>query len=195
MERGLGAKAEYIFRVPEDKWKPWAVQNTFKSGRVSIMVWAAFSGYTRSKLIFCEPDPDTRRGGVSGRNHLRLLQQQLPGLMASGTILMQDNAPIHTFREGKAWIAEQGYEAMDWPPFSPDLNPIENTWGPLKENVHMEVPQLHEITNPVTCRAALQAVLPGAWDAIPDEKFDRLIASMPRRVQAVIEADGWYTKY
>ena len=84
---------------------------------------------------------------------------------------------------------------MEWPPFSPDLNPIENTWRPLKENVHAVVPQLHEITNPNACLQAMQGVLPGAWDAIPDEKFDSLIASMPRRVQAVIEADGWYTKY
>ena len=84
---------------------------------------------------------------------------------------------------------------MEWPLFFPVLNPIENTWRPLKENVHVVVPQLHKITNLDACIQTMSEVLPGAWDAIPDERFDSLIASMPSQVQAVIEADGWYTKY
>ena len=78
-----------------------------------MMVWVAFSGYIWSKLIFCELDPDIRREGVSGRNYLRLLQQQLSGLMISDIILMQDNILIYMFREEKIWIVEQGYEAME----------------------------------------------------------------------------------
>jgi hypothetical protein len=34
-----------------------------------------------------------------------------------------------------------------------------------------------------------------AWEALGQEYFDKLIESMPRRIQAVIEAKGWYTKY
>jgi hypothetical protein len=33
------------------------------------------------------------------------------------------------------------------------------------------------------------------WEALGQEYFDRLIESMPRRLKAVIEANGWYTKY
>ena len=61
--------------------------------------------------------------------------------------------------------------------------------------MHLQVPQLHKVINPEACIAQLKAVLPTAWERIPQEKFDRLIESMPRRVQAVIDADGWYTKY
>ena len=30
---------------------------------------------------------------------------------------------------------------------------------------------------------------------IPDDILDKLVGSMERRVKAVIEVDGWYTKY
>ena len=195
VERGSGRRAEYVFRTSIDKWLPFAIQPTFRSGRVSVMVWAAFNGRIRSELVFCEKDPEARRGGVSGRMYLKLLQDQLPSLCDINTIFMQDNAQIHIYKPVKEWLASTGYQIMDWPPFSPDLNPIENTWFPLKEHTHLQVPQLHEITNPDRVVEQLQAALPVAWQRIPKEKFDRLIASMPRRIQAVIDAEGWYTKY
>jgi hypothetical protein len=34
-----------------------------------------------------------------------------------------------------------------------------------------------------------------ARDAIPQEKIDSLIRSMPRRLHTVHQAKGWYTKY
>jgi biotin synthase-related radical SAM superfamily protein len=34
-----------------------------------------------------------------------------------------------------------------------------------------------------------------AWDALPDSLFESLIKSMPRRIKAYIEANGWHTKY
>jgi transposase len=39
---------------------------------------------------------------------------------------MQDNASIHTTQKVKDWFAEQQVWCTDWPPYSPDLNPIEN---------------------------------------------------------------------
>jgi len=39
---------------------------------------------------------------------------------------MQDNAPIHRVRKSKLWFQENDIEVMEWPPYSPDLNPIEN---------------------------------------------------------------------
>jgi hypothetical protein len=34
-----------------------------------------------------------------------------------------------------------------------------------------------------------------AWEAVGQEYFDKLSKSMPRSIQGVIEAKGWYTKY
>jgi hypothetical protein len=34
-----------------------------------------------------------------------------------------------------------------------------------------------------------------AWEAIEDEYFEALVRSMDTRVNAVLEAKGWYTRY
>jgi hypothetical protein len=34
-----------------------------------------------------------------------------------------------------------------------------------------------------------------AWENLGDDYFDKLIRSMDSRVNAVLEAKGWYTKY
>lgn len=49
---------------------------------------------------------------------------------------MQDNARIHTARIVQDWLHEQEFEVLEWPPYSPDLNPIEHVWARLKELVN-----------------------------------------------------------
>ncbi|KAH0602699.1 uncharacterized protein H6S33_008349 [Morchella sextelata] len=48
---------------------------------------------------------------------------------------------------------------------------------------------------PPAVKRELARVLPLVWETIPPEFFEKLAASMPRRVEAVIQAKGWYTKY
>jgi hypothetical protein len=38
-------------------------------------------------------------------------------------------------------------------------------------------------------------VLPEAWNLIPQKIIDVLIKSMPSRMQAIIDVEGWWTKY
>lgn len=42
---------------------------------------------------------------------------------------MQDNAPLHTAKIIKNRFHEHGIPLVDWPPYSPDLNPIEHAWA------------------------------------------------------------------
>ena len=41
----------------------------------------------------------------------------------------------------------------------------------------------------------LEEALQSAWNALPDLLFEGLVESMPRRIQALLEAKGWHTKY
>jgi transposase len=55
---------------------------------------------------------------------------------------MQDNALIHTAGKIKNWLQGHGITVMEWPPYSPDLNPIENAWAKLKERIYELHPEL-----------------------------------------------------
>ena len=50
-------------------------------------------------------------------------------------IFRQNNAPCLKTKSVLNYLKEENEELLDWPPQSPDLNPIENLWKTLGENV------------------------------------------------------------
>ena len=44
-------------------------------------------------------------------------------------------------------------------------------------------------------RAVVEAALLAAWEAVPQAFIDKLVDSMPARMTAVRQAQGWYTRY
>jgi hypothetical protein len=83
----------------------------------------------------------------------------------------------------------------DWPPFSPDLNPIEHAWYHLEKLVLQKYPELKGMGKGEDAIRALENALIEAWDLLPDSLFEQLADSMPYRVAAVIKANRWHTKY
>ena len=55
--------------------------------------------------------------------------------------LQQDNDPKHTSRVAKDFLSQNSVQAIDWPSNSPDLNPIENMWQIMKNNVERRMPK------------------------------------------------------
>jgi len=45
------------------------------------------------------------------------------------------NAPAHSARNTRAELQNRGLNVMEWPPYSPDLNPIEMVWSKMKDHV------------------------------------------------------------
>ena len=111
-------------------------------------------------------------------------------------ICMQDNARVQTAKFVVHWLKGADYILMVWPPYSPDLNPIEHIWRELKICLQEKYPNIkYTKGGPDKIKAALAEALPQVWDSIPKEKFEALCTSIPDRVEAVIKARGWYTKY
>ena len=44
-------------------------------------------------------------------------------------------------------------------------------------------------------RTELEEALQSTWNALSDSLFEGLVESMPRRIQALLGAKGWHTKY
>lgn len=110
-------------------------------------------------------------------------------------IYQQDNARIHTAERAQEWFMDHGIHVMDWPPHSPDLNPIEHIWFLLKKKLFELYPMLYLGGRSKIDWKKFRECIVAAWEAIPQEVVDSLILSMPRRIKAVYEAKGWYTKY
>ncbi len=96
-------------------------------------------------------------------------------------IFQQDLAPAHTAKGTKSWFNDHGVTVLDWPANSPDLNPRDNLWGIVKRKMRDTRPNKAD---------DLKAAIKATWASITPEQCHRLIASMPRRIDAVIHAKG-----
>jgi transposase len=173
---------------------------TYTCGKdMKVMVWAAFWDTGRTQLYIIDRDFESKKHRYSANSYLEVLTDQVlfwHRRLDKGYVFIQDNASIHTAKKVKAWFKKYGITTTDWPPYSPDLNPIENAWWELKKRVFQMFPEVMACRgNSEEDRQRLESCLQAAWDTIPKEFFDALIESMPRRVAACIAADGWHTKY
>ena len=105
----------------------------------------------------------------------------------------QDNARPHTARITVTYFNNQNIRTLPWPSLSPDLSPIEHLWDELDRRLRVRnVPPPHP---PSATPDELFAVLQEDWETITRQTIQHLIASMPRRCRAVIQANGGHTRY
>ncbi len=108
------------------------------------------------------------------------------GNMPRGWILQQDNDPKHTYNLVKDWFKSKKIRLLEWPPQSPDLNPIEQLWEELDRRCKGQN---------TTIPAQKLEILQREWANTPKEKLTKLVDLMPDRYKAAIAAKGFPTKY
>jgi hypothetical protein len=84
------------------------------------------------------------------------------------------------------WVHNHGVTVLEWPPYSPDLNPIEHVWADLKRRVEAVNPKgmLQLATAMMTC-----------WLQTSPALCKKVVDSMPKRCQACIDNKGYKTGY
>lgn len=60
------------------------------------------------------------------------LEERLMPALKCPSIVIMDNAPFHKKKEMAAILEKHGHISLPLPPYSPDFNPIEQTFGVLK---------------------------------------------------------------
>lgn len=181
-----GDGRRWVWRQPHEKYNIECLIPTVKSVQQGVMVWGCFTRNSLGPLVKLE-------GRITANIYVGVLQNYLlpyiDGLEGQENYIFQeDNAPIHTARVVKSWKDENSITTLPWPAQSPDLNPIENLWDELDRQVraHKPLPKNRE---------DLWRILQEKWSNISVDKYQNLIDSMPRRVDAVINNKGYPTKY
>jgi transposase len=185
VELGKNSRTVRVWRRTDEANELECLTPTFKSGRTSIMVWAAITLDKKSALVIMDPGRRTAQDFVDQVYEgplLEFLQQ------CDQPILMEDGASIHRSNAPKVWREAHGVSKLEWPPQSPDLNPIENLWKQLKDAV-----QKRSATIKTT--ADLKSALLEAWNDIEPGRWNVLIDSMPDRVKEVVKAKGGSTRW
>ena len=163
---------------------------TFKSGRSTVGVWASIRLGEKGPMLVLNKgrrmNSDIYIDEVLRPLGLSFYEACLTrrGL----TIWMDDGASYHTSKKVIDWGRRNGLLRMDWPPQSPDLNPIENLWRIIKIRVSARRHQIHTIE-------AMEQAIREEWELLTEEDFRRCIESMPERIRFLIKAKGGSIKY
>lgn len=157
-----------------------------------VTAWAAFC----SKGIFVKIFTDT----VTGERYRKLLLEEwLPFAnnhqVVTDWYFMQDGAPPHG-TNAVFDVLNSAYEnrviayqypdrmgsGMDWPPYSPDLNPCDYfLWGYVKDRVYA-----NKITNTDQLTASILSVI----NSIDKDMRDRVLDNFYKRIELCYNADG-----
>lgn len=159
--------------------------NRHHSREGGVMVWGAITYYGTIDLEF-------QSAKMTGASYKTLLESAFPKFSELfgpiSWILQQDNAPIHNARVVKEFIASQNVNILDWPPYSPDLNIIENVWGWLSRKVYEGGRQFDD-------KQSLIEAIKDAWNQISLDYINSLYLSMKTRIFEVIKNKGGCTHY
>ncbi|KAJ4435221.1 hypothetical protein ANN_23799 [Periplaneta americana] len=112
-----------------------------------------------------------------------------------GTLFFQqDIHPKHTANRIQRWFTRRrDVDPVDWPPNSLDMNPIENLWAAVKRILRSNWAE----QPPFRTSEELWDRVLDAWEEMTKnlDLFHNLVDSMPRRMRAVVDAGGLWTRY
>jgi len=154
------------------------------------MFWACFNGSNKGPAAFWKKD----WGRINARSYCRRILPLVDiwMIMNPGLLFMQDNASSHTAQYTKEELKSRGIQTITWPPFSPDLNPIESVWAEMKRWIGDAYPRLTE--QRIRPRD-LERIVGEAWAAITPEHLQSIVNNMGRRCEAVIAAQGGHIPF
>ncbi|GFU57285.1 transposase domain containing protein [Trichonephila clavipes] len=125
---------------------------------------------------------------MNATGYLKIIANLLHHYMASispavNGIFQQDNAPCHKAKIVLEWFQEYDaeFQLISWPPHSPDVNQIEQIWDVMGQQLRVQRPPIHNISD-------LRDRCLNIWYNLSPAIYQGLVAFMPRRVEGVLSA-------
>jgi putative transposase len=114
--RGWGTRGKrLVAHVPHGHWKTLTFLAALRSGEITA--------------------PCVFDGPINGESFLLYVQQILAPTLRSGDIVIMDNLGSHKSDSIRKTIMAAGARLIFLPPYSPDLNPIEQAFSKLKHHL------------------------------------------------------------
>ena len=154
-------------------------RNNFKQ---KINWWGAFSSNGKCILNFFKEN-------MSNTIYENILEDYMPELKRIGkneVLALMDNHPVHKSLNSPKFYKEKDIKVIDFPPYSPDLNPIENIWGKIKKQIMKKEYQTLTV---------LMKDIEKEWDSITDNQLKNYSSSMKDRIHNCLLLEGMITKY
>ena len=155
---------------------------------LSVMVWGGVTANSRTNLIFI---PNGVK--INSETYKKLILET--EIKDAGSrlfknqnwIFQQDSAPAHASNATQSWLRGQNIEFLsktEWPPSSPDLNPLDYfVWANLEKRA---------CAKPHTNLDSLLKALRKEWDDIPQEELRATVLQFQTRMSNVVKNNGGY---
>lgn len=175
---------QIVWRKANTELQKETLCGTVKHGGGNVMVWGCMAAGGVGNLAFIETTMDKFK-------YLDILKTNIHSSARKLGIndvfwFEQDNDPKHTARIVKLWLLYNTPKQLQTPPQLPDIKPIEHLWSVLQQKIRKF---------PITNKNMLKKIIEREWNNIAENITSKLVESMPRRLQAVIDAKGYPTKY
>ncbi|GFW71628.1 transposable element Tc3 transposase [Trichonephila clavipes] len=169
-----------IWRAPGTRYHQ---ENPIERHRYGGAGWLVWGGIILDSRTDLHVQSVTMTGDIYRdvilEQHVRLFR----GAMGAEFLFMDDNFHPHRANIVDEYIQLEDITRMDWPAYSPDLNPIEIAWDMLGRRIVARQPS-------PTCLPELRRALLDEWCNIPQDQIDNFILSMPKRCKAVLHRLG-----
>jgi hypothetical protein len=140
-------------------------------------------------------DPQAKKQGYSSQSYMQALTKGPFTHWRRSQLFMQDNASIHKSKVVCAFFTEHRINTIEWPSYSPNLNPIEHLGWVHKKRMYKFYPEHNNYSKAEEEWDSFCNAMKECWRRIPARLIKRLIMAMPRRLYACRRARGWQTKY
>lgn len=171
------------------RFSPQNVKQVAASGRTSVNVWAAISRDGLSPIVRIP-------GRFTSSAYCTLLEHEMIPYALNGPhpdgyyLFQQDLSPVHTAKVVARLLGELGVRSLEWCAKGADMNIIEHVWARMKAN-------LSRLSLDSTTSDELWEAIKREWKHLQDDKafIEALYVSLPKRMEAVIQAGGAMTRY
>lgn len=179
----VGASEEMAWQDPKDRKTRKKLTHPSK-----LHVWGGIGHFFKTDLHFFTENLNAKLlTSILNKRLPPNYSLDCPETLQGGWLFQQDNDPKHKARITTQLLDKIAPDRIrDHPPNSPDLNPIEDVWSYLTEQIKKK--RIDTVDQ-------LQRHLKQEWDRLPFSVIRKSVSSMPSRIQQCVTRRGKRTDY